>query len=149
MTDEGMCYKDALEWMTLNAKPTYDESGIEYRISGYKLMIADSIQGLPFTTAAFVGLRLFKSKPKPPPVYIPFWDAVKAAGQDGKCISKFECEGKGCSATYRYRREYPTEWQYWNGAENQWRNAWGFLNHSIDPLGTTLWAIVDGPSKES
>ncbi len=147
---EGMSYKDALEWMTLNAKqPLYDKDGVEYKITGFSLYVDNQHTTKPFEVFKFRDLKLFKTKPKPAPVYIPFWDAVKAAGQDGKCISKFENKGKGISATYRYRPEYPTGWEYWNGGSNRWGSALPFLNHSIDPDNTTYWAIVDDPSKES
>lgn len=149
VSSEGMSYKDALEYMTTTTKPTYNKEGVEYRVCGCRLWIDGSIQERPCAAACFTGLRLFTSKPKPAPVYIPFWDAVKAAGQDGKCISKFENKGKGISATYRYRPEYPTGWEYWNGGSNRWGSALAFLNHSTDPDNTTYWAIVDDPSKES
>jgi hypothetical protein len=141
----SMSYKDALEYMTCHPKtPLYDDQGTKYLITCCKLQVNGVTQSDPFCQIRFRNTRFFKTDPKI--VFIPFWDAVKAAGQDGKCISKFEQKGAGCCATYRYHSEYPTEWQYWNDGTSMWRNAYGFLNHSIDPHGTTYWAIVEDPS---
>lgn len=148
MTDEGMSYKDALEWMTLNAKkPLYDKDGNEFQIHCCTLQYNGDEVSDPFEVNKFKSLRLYKTKPQPKPVFIPFWDAVKAAGQDGKCIRKYENKGTGIQATYRFKSDYPTEWQFWDGSVGKWRNTNFLFNHVVDV--NTYWAIVEDPSNRN
>lgn len=148
MTDEGMSYKDALEWMTLNAKqPLYDDEGTPYMITCCELRVGGIAKPDPFVYDKFKTLKLYKSKPQPKPVFIPFWDAIKAAGQDGKCIRKYENKGSGIQATYRFKPDYPTEWQYWDGSVGKWKNTGFLFNHVVDV--NTYWAIVEDPSNRN
>lgn len=147
MTDESMSYKDALEYMTTTLQPTYNDEGAEYKVSFCKLHVNGEVDHQPLSQPCFEKLRLYKTKPQPKPVFIPFWDAIKAAGQDGKCIRKYEHKGTGIQSTYRFKSDYPTEWQYWNGSTGQWYQTIHLFNHVVD--ADTYWAIVEDPSNRN